>query len=235
MCVLNEEEHIERALLSLLRIKDIDYIHILDGYWWHPGIEEKIKKDGFNSTDKTCDIVADFGLSQIPVLIRPATKLYLSESEKRNYQLQLIDEQEKDDYWVFVLDGDEILEYSVEPRQDVHLKQYLGQKDEVGMVLSEGYGFSGQRFTARFIRGRHGIHYHTGTTQCIHDSKCRMISDYKNDVMETTKVFPMTQFKLVNYWTMKGRQRIMEKDTLFQVLKNRKIMDCIWESSVSKS
>ena len=120
-CIVNEQEFIEKSLYATIKINDIDAIHILDGGWEH-GV------NAIQSDDKTFEIVMNFGQKtgiDIIWVKNPHNKLWSSEPEKRNYQLQDIQKRfGGSPYYVLIRDGDEVIRFST-GRNSVWLKKDL--------------------------------------------------------------------------------------------------------------
>lgn len=220
-CIYNDEDFIEKVLEDDLQMPDIDMIHVIDGAWEHGG-------KSVNSTDRTKEIVEDFAKrSPIPVVFveNKTGKLWKSESEKRNHQLDLIEKEfPNDKCYVFVKDGDEIIKNN-NGRRLVWTKAVLAEAyPEVGLVRAYADGSKREGKTPRFIPTGQGIHYYTGKSMCIHNKSHNVLVDY-NELGEPTvnlldiKVFYLDEIFIVNYWVMRNKERIKEKH-IFDVFRD---------------
>ena len=218
MCIYNEEKFIEGTIDSILsKVKDIDVIEILDGRWKNGAAETGTP----NSTDKTKSLVD--GLSRkysnrCDIIFRESNQVFENEAAKRNYQLELIEENYGyESYWVFILDGDERLQFTTGDFE-VWLKDHLGDMGFIGLMKTFARGGNKSMIVPRFFPGGHGIHYHNKRSMIVHNGDHTIELDYNvNNQMESfgdmTKVqaFLIDRFFLVNFYPQRERARILEK------------------------
>lgn len=218
LSVYEEEQFIYKTLESLLQIKDLTAIHILEGAWKGGG-------DSARSRDKTVSEIERFMQSYTSPLRphvflehHPYNTFFENQSHKRNFQLQRIAEiVGSDDYYVFVVDGDEEIRFPNGLRE-IWLRELLNEKHpSVGMLKTYADNSDNGLWTARllpFYKYKSSVHYHTGQNMTIHDGNCKIISDYWTDLPKPGdgpgRSF-FDSFFIVNKYPLHTEQRLKQK------------------------
>src|SRR3990167_1897304 len=215
MVVFNEEEYIERTIDNLIKkIHDIDVIEILDGAWTNGG-------NSIHSTDNTKMMVEKlqkkYQSSNTDIVFRESERMFTNESDKRNTQLQTIDENYGyESYWVFVLDADELLQFTT-GKYDMWLKDSLGDMPFIGCLTAYAHGGDKPMYGPRLFPGGKGIHYHTNRSMIVHDGDHETEINYNLDNQHsfvngaTSKSFHLSDFFIINLWPTRKLERMKWK------------------------
>ena len=220
LCIYNEEQFIKRVIQNLLdTILDLDHIHILDGAWLHGG-------NTANSTDQTKNIIQQF-IKRYgdKISFHQRVTFFNSQSDKRNHQLDMLDEMYGEESVCFVIDGDEYI-----PSKPFNLKPLLntnniGTINAYADIPATAYMRPKALKTARFFPLNNGFHYQTGKSQCIHDSHCKVIIDYEYEVT-IGKTYHIDHFKLINSYNKRDSERYKQKMHYFGFKQMVKVSPC---------
>lgn len=227
--IYNEEQFLQDSIESCCQLNDIDAIHILDGAWEHGG-------KSINSTDNTKEIVENLKIP-IPIIFEenPHNRLWKSESEKRNYQLNRIEEKFGNRVYALVIDGDEIIKFST-GRLSLWLKKGLNKLyPDVGMI--KVYTFHSDDLSiigGRLLPMGKNIHYHTERSMIIHDDNCNIVINYNlNEVKGNPKIcFIYEGIFFVNLRIIRNNDRLDEKSDFCDFLETQKHNNkkCLFEN-----
>jgi hypothetical protein len=207
--IYNEEQFLEESLENCLIIRDLDGIHLLDGSWKNGG-------KSVNSTDNTTKIIKNFHINhpEIKIIYEPSNAIWASEGDKRNHQLQSIEQIWGKQTYAIVKDGDETFEFNT-GRVRTWLKFDI---DSMYPALGTvgGYAYNGETpmYAVRFIPLGHNYHYHTSKPMLFHDDKCNILVNYNagNEFILERKCFEYKRLRYVNHWNVRNHERCLEKD-----------------------
>lgn len=226
-CIYNDEDHIEEVLKDDIMMLEADQIHILDGAWKNGGTN-------INSTDRTEEIIKEFAkTSPIPIKFvkNESGKLFESESEKRNFQFDLI-QKEFPKGWLFVKDGDEII-HSNSGRSYLWIKKVLDVAyPNVGLLRAYASESNRYGMSPRFIPiGLY--HYFTEKSMCIHDKNHNLILDYGEHAKKPSEqTFYIDDMFIVNKYLSRNIERLKEKHEfdVFRDTQEDNVGGCTYES-----
>lgn len=225
LCIYNEEQFIEQTLDDLIKIKDIDAIHILDGAW-EGGGDSTTSSDGTHS--KIIQWITKNNM-QVTVERQLDRNIFKSEGDKRNYQLQRIEKLYGQCY-VIVHDGDEEMRFNC-GKDQIFLKEQLAPHWPRTIIM-KSYAYNGVNghIGVRVIPTGQGVHYHTDKAMLVHDKNCNIICDYNFDKTSLIQSRETRDFDLlffVNKWNIRNTKRAQEKDAYVeQVFSNKEPKKC---------
>lgn len=223
MCIYNEDAFIDKTIDSLLaKVRDVDVIEILDGAWKHGGNSPV-------STDKTVELINKCVTkyhNRCDIVYRPATKIFENEAEKRNTQLEIIEETYGyEPYNVFVLDADERV-MSASGIFEFWFKDHIGNLPFIGCVKTFAHSSNKPMFVPRFFPGNLGIHYHNHRSMIVHTGDHSINIDYNLAVQQDTfgdwhkgidinrqDIYQLKEFFIVNFYPKRDRDRMLSKMT----------------------
>ena len=219
-CIYNEAEFFKECLEDDLKMNDVDIIHIMDGAW------EGYKGGKGESDDGTIEIVLDFMKKARKIGVEVIYEsgdyansggIWKDQSEKRNAQLDAIDDIVDTPYYVFVKDGDEFFHF-LSGKQNLWLKrdmiEWIKSHNNVGIVNANSWWYDEEMLGVRFFPSERRVHYYTERPMVVHDDIHDVVMDYNTEVrrMNNGRVFKFGSIMLINYWNLRNKDRIHKKE-----------------------
>lgn len=223
--VYNEQDNIEDMLHSLQQISDIDVVYILDGRYLDDG---NPTHESIHSTDMTASIVQNskIGLFEKKWIHAQEWK---SESHKRNWLWNFIEEREGDNVWHFVVDADEEI---VLPKdvKSIELKPLLKDAEDIVLLESGPHNndvdYPLEYFQVRLFKACKGIHWATTDVMIYHDKDCNVMMDYGRGLLKVEYSWIKT-IQIMNKWFIRAKDDIK---IVAAYRKNRKFDEkCIYK------
>lgn len=217
-CIYNEEEFFKEVLEDDLKMNDVDIIHIMDGAWggYPNGTAE--------STDGTIEIVLDFmkKAKKVGIEVIYESKdltdggIWKNESDKRNAQLEAIDDIVDTPYYIMIKDGDEFFHF-LSGKQNLWLKrdmvEWLESPRNVGIINANSWWYDEEMLGVRLFPSRNKIHYYTGRPMLLHDVDHNVVMDYNKDTysVNSGRCFKFGSIMFINHWNVRNKERIYKK------------------------
>jgi len=227
MSVCNGEQFIESTLEGVIaRIKDINAIHILDGAWENSGYSE------INSTDRTeaiIQMIDDKYGEDVRIIYEKSDHIFRNPSEKRNYQLELIDNTFEEPYTIFWIDDDEEIRFR-SGIEEIWIKEVCKMLTRPAIIDTYAYNSNDKMLTGRLIPSGQGIHWHSEQAMCLHDNNCEVIINWtpKQNAF-SGQLLALNELYIVNRWNRRNQETLQKREAfnLHEKKELEKMLPCM--------
>jgi hypothetical protein len=170
------------------------------------------------SDDGTLKVISEFSKRAGKVgvnVVYESRYIWWNESDKRNYQLTLIDKLINTPYYVLVKDADEIMQIQ-NGRDNLWIKRDMVEWSKTGndVGLLDGYSYNSDENmqSVRLLPSHNKLHYYSEKYMILHDSEHGVVMDYNPPAkIDKRRCFKFSSIIIINKWNLRARERMFKK------------------------